>query len=97
MVTYLPTLSEDVDIKAEKKWKRDAKAETLAVHKRHRQARKREKKVEHLARTRLGRSITPSTDTEDMTSTASGGIVGLASVGGPSRYGDIEASSNVPT
>lgn len=44
---------------------------------------------------RPGRSITPSTDMEDMTSTASRGMEALALTGGPSHYGDAEASSNV--
>jgi hypothetical protein len=94
MAFYLPPLPEDVDIKAEKKRKRDVEAETLAVHKRRRQQREREKKAEHLACAGPRRSITPSTDMEDMTSTASDRIGGLASVGGPSHYGDAEAASS---
>jgi hypothetical protein len=41
----------------------------------------------------LGRSITPCTDTDDITSTASGRVEVLALVGGPSHYGDAKASS----
>lgn len=43
-----------------------------------------------------GRSITPSIDTEDMTSIAFGGMEALVSMGGMSHYEDVEASSNVP-
>lgn len=57
--------------------------------------RKREKKAERLDHKELGRSITPSIDTEEMTTTASNRIEAHASVGGPSHYGDAEASSNV--
>lgn len=41
-------------------------------------------------------SISPSTDTEDITFTASGRIEPLVSVGGPSHPSDAEASSSVP-
>lgn len=67
----------------------------METFKKHRQTRKREKKAEHLDHKESGRSITPSIDTEDMTTTASDGIEAHASVGGPSHYGDVEASSNV--
>lgn len=67
----------------------------METFKKRRRARKREKKAEHLDHKESGRSITPSIDTEDMTTTASDGIEAHASVGGPSHYGDVEASSNV--
>jgi hypothetical protein len=44
----------------------------------------------------LGRSITPFTDTEDMTSTVSRGMEVLGLEGDSSHYEDTEASSNVP-
>lgn len=40
--------------------------------------------------------MTPSINTEDMTSTMSVGMEVLASEGGSSHYRDVEASSNVP-
>jgi hypothetical protein len=94
MAPYLLALLEDATIKAEKR-NREAEAEALEMCKRRRQVRKREKKAERLDHKELGRSITPSIDTEEMTTTASNRIEAHASVGGPSHYGDAEASSNV--
>lgn len=74
MVSSLPPLPEDATIKAKKKQKREAVTETLAACKKCCQARKEEKKVKHLARVGLGRSIISSTNTEDMTSMTSDGM-----------------------
>lgn len=46
MSPFLPPLLEDTTIKAEKKRKRVVEVETIAVSKKRRQARKKEKKVE---------------------------------------------------
>jgi hypothetical protein len=89
----LPPLLEDDTIKMENKRKREAYAVALVAHKRHRFQRKREKKVACLAHAVPGRSISPSTNTEDM---AFGGIGPLAFMGGSSCHGDPEASSSVP-
>lgn len=91
----LPPLSEDAAIKAENKWKMEANVEALATCKRSRLQRKREKKAARLALVESGRSISPSIDTEDMTSTASSGVGPQTSVGDPSHDGDLEASSSV--
>lgn len=55
---------------------------------------RRHKKKACLARVKSGESITPSTDTEDLTSTASAGAGNPSSVGVPSRPDDVEASSS---
>lgn len=89
-------LPEDVVIKMVNKRKREAEAETLETRKKCRQERKKEKKVARIAHTALGRIITPSNDTKDMISTASGGMEILGLVSCPSHYGDVVASSNVP-
>jgi hypothetical protein len=66
----------------------------VVVCKKLRLQRKREKKVACLACTGSG-SISLSTNTEDMTSTASSGMGPKASIGGPFSPSDAEASSNV--
>lgn len=92
----LPPLLEDTATKVQKK-RRDVEVETLVTCKRHHLKMKREKKVELQARAEPGRSISLSTDMKDMTSTVSGGMGPLASVGGPSHHGDVEASYSIPT
>lgn len=77
------------------KRKREAKAEALVACKKCCQSRKKEKKVASLARVGTRRSSTTSTDMEDMTSIASGGMEVLTSVSRLSHYGDVEASSNI--
>jgi hypothetical protein len=47
-----------------------------------------------MAHTGLRRSISPSTNTEDMTSTTSGGSAALVSVGGLPHHAGAEASTS---
>lgn len=77
MTPYLPPLTKYVVVRVERKWRRQVEAKTLAARQKHRLARKKEKKAVRLARAEPRRSITPSTDTEDMTSTASRGWTSL--------------------
>jgi hypothetical protein len=62
MAPCLLPLPEDATIKVEKQ-NREADANALETCKKHRQARKRQKKAEHQDHKEPGRSITPSIDT----------------------------------
>ena len=80
MSASLSPLFEDAAIKAEKKKKEEAEAEAQVALKKCRQTRIK-KKGECVVLARPGRSITPSTDMEDMTSMTSGGFVAPVLVG----------------
>lgn len=65
------------------------------AHKKGRQARKKEKKAKRVAHAGLGRSITPSNDTKDMTSMISSISEGPVLVGELSRHDGVEDGSSV--
>jgi hypothetical protein len=65
------------------------------VRKKCRRARKKKRMAERVARARSGRSITPSTDTRDLTSMAFGGSVVLVSMGESSPHEEATGDSSV--
>jgi hypothetical protein len=88
----LPPLPEVIVVEAKRKRKR---GETLAERSRRVWA-KEGKKVSQPTCEEPGVSVFLSSDSEDVSSTISGGMEVGASVGGLSHYGDAQASSNVP-
>lgn len=57
---------------------------------------KKKKKVSCPAHAEPGGSMPPSSNSEDITSTSSGGMEVMAAVRGPSHRCDAQASSNIP-
>jgi hypothetical protein len=66
----------------------------MVAWKKHNHHRKREKKRERLAHVGSGRSITLSTDTEDMTFMASGGVEHSVSEGASRSLDDVVPSTS---
>jgi hypothetical protein len=86
-----------VNIKAERKRKREGKEAAAATRLKSHHKRKREKKQARLSHARPREGITPSTNTEDLTSMASGGAENPSLVGVPPRTDDAEMSSSAPS